>query len=333
MSANRSYWKLAPLAGALLFAVSLPVRSPWLAVLAAGVMVLPFVQPLSTKLRFRRRLPHRARVGVAVNAAYVVTNAGRMATPPAVVEDALPGFEPARIALPPLRPGESAELDLVLQPIARSWPVGPSSVSVTQRGWFAGSQGPLTTALPDPPVVLPRLIPWPGPLPLVSVDVLGAGRVRSGEGTDVHSLRAWHPGDPPRSVHWRSTARIGSPMVLEREEEYAREVVLVVADGGAGPEWEDGISRAAWLFVAAARGGHNVRVCSGEGAPDVAEFADGDDWFAALGRVGALDLRELGEHLRTARATGAIAVLTANPALVSALRQISPRVEVVEAVR
>ena len=56
MTSPRSYWKFAPLAGALLFAVSLPVHSPWLAVLAAGVIVLPFIQPLRTSYRFQRRM-------------------------------------------------------------------------------------------------------------------------------------------------------------------------------------------------------------------------------------------------------------------------------------
>jgi hypothetical protein len=133
-------------------------------------------------------------------------------------------------------------------------------------------------------------------------------------------------------------------MVLERAEEYSREVVLVVGDGGVGPGWEDGISRAAWLQLAATRGGHTLHVFAGEGAPPLRAAPTGDvdarigqeaaqDWFAALGTVGPVDLRPLADLVRTARATGAIAVLTGNPALVAALRRLSPRVQVVEAVR
>jgi uncharacterized protein (DUF58 family) len=334
VTAQGSLWKLAPFAGALLFAVSLPVRSPWLAVLAAGVIVLPFIQPLRTSFRFRRGIPGRVRVGSSVTARYAVTNSGRMATPPAVVTDAIAGCEPISIALPPLRPGETAEIEMPVLAVSRAWPDAPSPITVTQRGWFVGSSGPLAHALPGGPIVRPRLLPWPGALPLLSVDTVGLGQVRAAEGTDVHSVRAWQPGDPPRAVHWRSTARVGSPMVLERAEEFTREVILVVADGGAGPEWEDGVSRAAWLHLAAVRGGHPFALYGGHGAPPVAEGVEAaQDWFAALGAVGPVDLRPLAEHVRNARATGAIAVLTANPSLTAALRRLSPRVRIVEACR
>ncbi len=334
MTRQRSLWKLAPFAGALLFAVSLPVHSPWLAVLAAGVIVLPFIQPLRTSYRFRRAVPERVRVGSGMTARYAVTNTGRMATPPAVVTDTMPGCAPLSIALPPLRPGETAEIQVPVTVLARAWPDAPSPVSVTQRGWFAGSSGPLEHALPGPPIVRPRLLPWPGALPLLSVDTVGAGLLRSGEGTDVSTVRAWQPGDPPRAVHWRSTARVGSPMVLERAEEYTREVVLVVADAGLGPAWEDAVSRAAWLQLAAARGGHLFRLYAGHGAPSVGDGAEAaQDWFAAVRAVGSVDLRLLTEHLRSSRATGAIAVLTVNASLVAALRQISSRVQIVEALR
>ena len=334
MTTQRSYWKLAPFAGALLFAVSLPVHSPWLAVLAAGVIVLPFIQPLRTSYRFQRYLPPRVRVGASLSARYAVTNSGRMATPPAIVEDTVAGISPICIAVPSLRAGETAEIELPLQAVARAWPVGPSPITVTQRGWFAGAQGPLVDALPGAPIVLPRLVPWPGALPLLSVDRVGEGRIRTGEGTDVHSIRAWQPGDPPRAVHWRSTARVGAPMVLERAEEYAREVILVVADSGVGPAWEDAISRAAWLQLAAGRGGHPFHVYAGQGAPPISPGADGpQNWFAALDAVGPFDLRPLAADIGTSRATGAIAVLTANQALVTALRQLSPHVRVVEALR
>lgn len=74
---------------------------------------------------------------------------------------------------------------------------------------------------------------------LQQLRVLGRGRERRRslvrqlvEGVDVHGLRPYRPGDSPRWVHWRTTARKGELMVREFESG-ALPGLFVVVDG----EW------------------------------------------------------------------------------------------------
>jgi uncharacterized protein (DUF58 family) len=61
-----------------------------------------------------------------------------------------------------------------------------------------------------------------------------------------HGLRGYRPGDSPRSIHWRTSARRGELMVREFEDLPGDDLTLVVeAVGPAGPELEDVISLAA----------------------------------------------------------------------------------------
>ena len=45
---------------------------------------------------------------------------------------------------------------------------------------------------------------------------------RAGWGHDLHSLRVLRPGDDPRRIHWKQTARTGSLIFMEREAEKSR---------------------------------------------------------------------------------------------------------------
>lgn len=45
---------------------------------------------------------------------------------------------------------------------------------------------------------------------------------------ELHAIRPYHPGDSPRSIHWRTTARRGELMVREFEEESSENLVLIV---------------------------------------------------------------------------------------------------------
>lgn len=53
---------------------------------------------------------------------------------------------------------------------------------------------------------------------------------------DFAGLRAWHPGDPVRRIHWPSSARAGTPLVVQRTGEQGARVTVCLepADGEAG---------------------------------------------------------------------------------------------------
>lgn len=49
----------------------------------------------------------------------------------------------------------------------------------------------------------------------------------SGWGHELHALRTFRPGDDPRSIHWKQTARTGQVIYMEREVEESRRLSIV----------------------------------------------------------------------------------------------------------
>ena len=82
-------------------------------------------------------------------------------------------------------------------------------------------------------LVYPELFPA-GTMPPVQSGEWGEGMyLKAGWGYDLHSLRAFRPGDDPRGIHWKQTARTGNLIFTEREaEEGAR--LSIVFDNAVG---------------------------------------------------------------------------------------------------
>ena len=77
---------------------------------------------------------------------------------------------------------------------------------------------------------------------------------RSTGAGDFLGLREYQPGDPPRSIHWRTSARLGRPMIVVRSGD-SDEEVLVELDEQADPhQWERCISEACGQVL------HHVRL-------------------------------------------------------------------------
>lgn len=51
---------------------------------------------------------------------------------------------------------------------------------------------------------------------------------RSANQLDYHGLRDYRPGDSPRWLHWRTTARLGQPMVKEFEQQHDQDIAVLV---------------------------------------------------------------------------------------------------------
>jgi uncharacterized protein (DUF58 family) len=74
-----------------------------------------------------------------------------------------------------------------------------------------------------------------------------------GDGLELADVRPWVPGDHPRRMHWRATARRGEPYVAERHPERAADVLIFVdtfADVPSPPAREGALT----LAVRAAAG-------------------------------------------------------------------------------
>ena len=51
---------------------------------------------------------------------------------------------------------------------------------------------------------------------------------RSAQQQDYHGLRDYRPGDSPRWIHWRTTARLGQPMIKEFEQQNEQDLALLL---------------------------------------------------------------------------------------------------------
>lgn len=84
-----------------------------------------------------------------------------------------------------------------------------------------------------------------------------AGRLADVD-ADIAGLRPWVPGDSLRAVHWPTSARVGSPVVVVRAGSAGRVVVDVHDE--SGPAYERELSRAAGEVVRATDAGLGVDV-------------------------------------------------------------------------
>ena len=146
----------------------------------------------------------------------------------------------------------------------------------------------------------------------------------SSSDVSFHALREYVPGDDRRAVHWRTTARTGKLMVRQFEETRRAHLLLLLstlaADYGSDDAFEQAVSSAASLGVAALRADRQVTVLTSTGQlrfPSV---------LGLLDRFSGIELSEKGRGLRElAAASGglsgvSVAVLIAGQPPVPALR-------------
>jgi len=93
--------------------------------------------------------------------------------------------------------------------------------------------------LPAQLLVRPRTVPVRALEPARAP--LGSTRSRASLFTDPSrfaGVRAYQPGDPPRRIHWRATARIGTPVSRRHEQVNERQVLIAVdLQTVPGPHW------------------------------------------------------------------------------------------------
>ena len=93
--------------------------------------------------------------------------------------------------------------------------------------------------LPAQLLVRPRTVPVRALEPARAP--LGTTRTRASLFTDPSrfaGVRAYQPGDPPRRIHWRATARIGTPVSRRHEPVNERQVLIAVdLQTVPGPHW------------------------------------------------------------------------------------------------
>jgi uncharacterized protein (DUF58 family) len=121
----------------------------------------------------------------------------------------------------------------------------------------------------------------------------GGGAAVGAERGDFRALRPYRPGDDPRDVHWRSTARRGEPIMREYDRD-ATESYWIVLDTVAATDvvFEIAVEMAAALVARAARAGERVGAMVGN--TRIPAAADGTSLDAALDALARVDRVEHG---------------------------------------
>lgn len=145
---------------------------------------------------------------------------------------------------------------------------------------------------------------YPALVPTVTPDVRGMSErdemraaPRPGHGTEVVGLRDYREGDDARAVHGRRSAALGRLVVKERERDSGSRLTVLLDERkpeGAGERWdaefEEMISRAAFLVERTLAGGASVDVMTRTGAsPRVQGGASPDPIFRFLACVSAAE--------------------------------------------
>lgn len=220
------------------------------------------------------RLAHdRVVAGTPVEGALVVSNVGRRTALPGRVD--LPvGEGLVDVHVPLLRPGHDISETVVIPTLRR----GVITI------------GPARTVRGDPLGILTREATWQETHTLYVHPVTTAlrstatGLIRDLEGSpsrrivdadfSFHALRPYVPGDSPRQVHWKSTAKTGAMMVRQYEETRRSRMILVLGLGGDeyadDDEFELAVSATASIGVRGIRDGRDVDVVAGAEIPEFA---------------------------------------------------------------
>jgi uncharacterized protein (DUF58 family) len=225
------------------------------------------------RVRLQRELPQRVYAGTPAAFGARLTNAKRRLTSYALhLREADPAARtaPHRFFLAvPAQAGESWLYTLTFPRRGLQYLPGLTLSTRYPFGLFTKSARP---ALAAPVLVYPTVRPLaPAEVPAV----LGPGwqeRHRRGRGAGLYNLRPYQAGDDLRLVHWKISARAGSLVLKELEDEEHPQVRLIVEDPPAGApadQVEADLSYAASLAAHAIRRGAQIELLTAEGTSGV----------------------------------------------------------------
>lgn len=239
----------------VLYAAGANVGAGWVVVLAAALAgavlsALACVWWAARRVRVLRALPTLALAGspVQVTLEAHAPGMGRI-----VVADSLTGLAGA------VDPGRR----LTAAFVPRRGAVGGGDVRVELTDPLGLARATLSGQVASPLLAVPAI----PPSETVALPALAEGSLdqaaRARSGPEFAGLRAYAPGDPPRSVQWRATARHGRMVVGEPTRPTAPALRVALAGGAWTQEQLDrAIERVCGLAAAAAAMGRPTEVAA-----------------------------------------------------------------------
>ncbi len=270
-----SWSLLVPLVVAqVLYWLAALVGSGWLVVLAAAAMGPPVVglvlRPRIAALTVQVRGPGMAGVGTDVRLHVRVVNGGRRGSDPVRIS-LHEGHDPLALDVPALAAGAEVEIEATVAVSTRG--VADERAELVAFGPFGFLKTQRTVA--TRPGVLTAAAPSARTLPATRAtgghDGTPSSSHRSGGG--VSGIREWRPGDPAHHVHWRSSARRGRLIVLERGDAHTAAACVLAAGDAPGPHWEAVVASATGALLAAQQAGNATWALARAGADDVTRQA------------------------------------------------------------
>lgn len=220
------------------------------------------------RLRVRRELPSRIFAGVPVLVGLRLTN-GKPHLPSYAVH--LADADPA---------GGAAARHFVLKVSAGGREIRRHAAVFPRRGWqfFPGLR--ISTRFPfglfvkiSRPILQDAVLVYPAVRALQHHEIPAAlqpgwrERGRRGQGAGLYNLRPYRPGDDPRLLHWKTSARAGDLMLKELEEEDRPRLRLILVDPLASTpadRVEADLAHAASVAAHALRRGAEVEVVTAD---------------------------------------------------------------------
>lgn len=215
----------------------------------------------------------RAIAGEPVDLVYRVTNRSRF----------VPAFAIGAGELPRMEPFAAAPTTAIPAPYAFLVHAGPgetvearATFTPPRRGVLRLDTFQLDTTFPfglirksllfeQPRTILVRPSPLPAPPDLFRRRPVGdrGGQprpARAGHGEDFFALRDYVPGDSPRTIAWRASARADELVVRQHTQPSPRRITVIVHADERSPaaDAEAAIARAAGVIIAAAERGYEV---------------------------------------------------------------------------
>ncbi|MHC4956235.1 MAG: DUF58 domain-containing protein [Planctomycetota bacterium] len=230
----------------------------------------------SGKLVIERRIPPRVPAGEAFEVRVRITNTSRWRPAFGVgFRDALQIDSSGEVTcgptLPMLAPGATAELAYAKR-IHRRGVYNVSNALVATRFPLGVFEHRVLLTTPSRIVVLPPIgrITQSAKEQLSARDAAHALQPSSHEGQDdFHTLREFRPGDNPRLIHWRTSARARSLVRRVMHEETDEDIAVIldtcVGRQGESRHLETAISCAATLLVEAQKSGCGATVLFAHG--------------------------------------------------------------------